>query len=45
MNEIGMAGLEIAAVTVLKHLNNGEIDDAIAHFAEELTFRDHGIGV
>jgi hypothetical protein len=42
MNEIGVAGLEIVAMTVPKHLNNGQIDDAIAHFAEELTFSDPG---
>jgi steroid delta-isomerase-like uncharacterized protein len=30
---------------VLKHLNNGEIDDAIALFAEEFMYKDHGIGL
>jgi steroid delta-isomerase-like uncharacterized protein len=42
---IVVAALEEAALTVLTHLNNGEIDDAIARFAEEFTFKDHGIGL
>jgi steroid delta-isomerase-like uncharacterized protein len=42
---IGMAALEEAALTVLTHLNNGEIDDAIARFSDEFTFKDHGIGL
>ena len=28
--------------TVLTHLKKGEVDDAIAPFAKEFTFRDHG---
>jgi steroid delta-isomerase-like uncharacterized protein len=42
---IGMGALEEAALTVLTHLNNGEIDDAIARFSDEFTFKDHGIGL
>ena len=42
---IGVAALEEVVLTVLTHLNNGEIDDAIARFAEEFTFKDHGIGL
>jgi hypothetical protein len=42
---IGVAAVEGMVLTVLTHLNNGEIEDAIAGFAEELTFKDHGIGL
>jgi steroid delta-isomerase-like uncharacterized protein len=42
---IGVAALEDVVLTVLTHLNNGEIGDAIARFAEEFTFKDHGIGL
>ena len=40
---IGVAALEDVVLTVLTHLNNGEIADAIASFADEFTFKDHGI--
>jgi len=42
---IGVAALEDVVLTVLTHLNNGEIDDVMARFAEEFTFKDHGIGL
>jgi len=42
---IGVAALEGMVLTVLTHLNNGEIDDAITRFAEEFRFKDHGIGL
>jgi ketosteroid isomerase-like protein len=42
---IGMAAPEGVALTVLTHLKNGKIDDAIARFVEKLTFKDHGIGL
>jgi len=42
---IGMATSEEVVLTVLTHLKNGKIEDAIARFAEEFTFRDHGIGL
>ena len=42
---IGVAALEEVVLTVLTHLNNGEIDDVMARFAEEFTFKDHGIGL
>ena len=32
-------------MTVLTHLENGEVDDAIALFAEEFRFHDYGIGL
>jgi len=30
-------------LTVLEHLRNGKIEDAIACFAEEFSFKDHGV--
>jgi steroid delta-isomerase-like uncharacterized protein len=42
---IERAVTEQVVLTVLTHLNNGEIDDAIAPFAEEFTFKDRGIGL
>src|SRR5258706_16090330 len=42
---IGVAALEEVVLTVLTHLNNGAIDDAIPRFAGEFTFKDHGIGL
>ena len=42
---IGVAALEDVVLTVLTHLNNGEIDDVMARFAEEFAFKDHGIGL
>lgn len=42
---IGMAPPEGVALTVLTHLKNGKIDEAVARFAEEFTFRDQGIGL
>jgi hypothetical protein len=42
---IGMAAPEGVALTVLTHLKNGKVDDAIARFVEKLTFKDHGIGL
>ena len=32
-------------LSVLTHLNNGKVDEAIALFAEEFKFNDHGIGL
>ena len=42
---IGMEALEGVVFTVLDQVKNGRIDDAIACFAEEFSFKDHGIGV
>jgi len=36
---------EGVVLTVLTHRKNGQIDDAIAPFAEEFTFKDRGIGL
>src|SRR5260370_42574197 len=42
---IGMAASEEVVVTALTRLKNGKIGDAIARFAEEFRFKDHGIGL
>ena len=35
--------LEGVVLTVLEHLRDGKIEDAIACFAEEFSFKDHGV--
>jgi hypothetical protein len=40
---VGMEALEGVVVTVLEHLRNGKIEDAITCFAEEFSFKDHGL--
>jgi len=40
-----MAASEGVVLTVLTDLKNGKIEDAIARFAEEFRFKDHGIGL
>jgi hypothetical protein len=42
---VGIEPLEGVVLTVLERLQNGSIDDAIACFAEEFSFKDHGIGL
>ena len=42
---IGMAASEGLVLIALSDLNNGNVDDAIAHFAEQFKFKDHGIGL
>lgn len=42
---IGMPTLEGLLFTILERLTQGNIDDAIAAFAEEFSFKDHGIGL
>jgi SnoaL-like domain len=42
---IPTAAPEEIALTVLSDLKNGKIDEAIAGFAEEFTFEDHGLGL
>jgi len=39
---IEMAASEQVVLPVLTSLNHGNIDDAIARFAEEFTFKDRG---
>ena len=40
---VGIEALEGVVLTVLEHLSNEKIENAIACFAEEFTFKDHGI--
>jgi steroid delta-isomerase-like uncharacterized protein len=42
---VGMTASAGMVLTVLTHLKNGKVDDAIALFAEEFRFNDHGIGL
>jgi hypothetical protein len=42
---IGEEALEPGVLTVRTHLKNGKIGDAIACFAEEFRFKDHGMGL
>jgi ketosteroid isomerase-like protein len=42
---MGRAAPEGVALTVLTHLKNGKIDEAIAGFVEQFTFQDHGLGL
>jgi len=47
MTEIAVekAASEQVVLSVLTRLNHGNIDDAIARFAEEFAFKDRGIGL
>src|SRR5712675_1809588 len=40
---VEMEALEGVVLTVLERLRNGKIEDAIACFAEEFSFKDHGV--
>jgi steroid delta-isomerase-like uncharacterized protein len=40
---VGMEAMEGVVLTVLERLKNGKIEDAIACFAEEFGFKDHGV--
>jgi len=42
---IAKAASEGVILTVLSQLKNGEIEEALAGFAEEFRFKDHGIGL
>ena len=42
---IATAASEEIVLTVLSHLKNGKIENALAGFAEEFRFKDHGIGL
>jgi steroid delta-isomerase-like uncharacterized protein len=42
---IQITSSEEVVLTVLTHLRNGRIDDAIAQYSDEFRFEDHGIGV
>ena len=40
---VGMEALEGVVLTVLERLRSGKIEDTIACFAEEFSFKDHGV--
>src|ERR1700722_3298103 len=40
---VGMEALEGVVLTVLEHLREGRIEDAIACFTAEFSFKDHGV--
>jgi steroid delta-isomerase-like uncharacterized protein len=40
---VRIEALEAVVLTVLEHLRNGKIEDTIASFAEEFSFKDHGV--
>jgi steroid delta-isomerase-like uncharacterized protein len=40
---VGMEAQEGVVLTFLEHVRNGKIEDAIACFAEEFSFKDHGV--
>jgi steroid delta-isomerase-like uncharacterized protein len=42
---IRMAASEEVVLSVVTNLRNGKIGDAIARFADEFTFKDHGIAL
>ena len=42
---IGRGTLGSVALSVLAHLKNGKVGDAIACFADEFRFQDHGMGL
>ena len=39
------AAPEKMVLAVISHLNKGEIDDALALFADQFSFKDHWIGL
>jgi steroid delta-isomerase-like uncharacterized protein len=45
VSEVGIATAapEKMVLAVISHLNKGEIDDALALFADQFSFKDHGI--
>src|SRR6201987_2560445 len=45
MNQIAIIASEDVVLTELTHLTNGKIEAAVACFADEFTFNDHGIGL
>src|SRR6516225_11807644 len=47
MNEVGIATAapEKIVLAVISHLKKAEIDDALALFADQFSFKDHGIGL
>ena len=47
MSELGIAtaASDMIALAVISHLNEGDIEDAVALFADQFSFKDHGIGL
>jgi steroid delta-isomerase-like uncharacterized protein len=45
MSQIAIVASEGVVLTALTHLENGESEAAVACFADEFTFNDHGIGL
>jgi steroid delta-isomerase-like uncharacterized protein len=45
MSQIAIVASEDVVLTALSHLENGKIEAAVACFADEFTFNDHGIGL
>jgi len=43
--DIATAASDKIVLAVISHLNKGEIDDALALFAHQFSFKDHGIGL
>jgi len=43
--DIATAASDKIVLAVITHLNKGEIDDALALFADQFSFKDHGIGL
>ena len=43
--EMEVAAPEGVAPTVLTHLKNGTIDDAIVRFVKKISVKDHSIGL
>ena len=45
MSELGIAtaASEKTVLAVISHLNEGNIEDAVALFADQFSFKDHGI--
>ena len=45
MSELGIAtaASDMIALAVISHLNEGDIEDAVALFADQFSFKDHGI--
>jgi steroid delta-isomerase-like uncharacterized protein len=45
MSQVAIVASESVVLTALTHLKNGKIEAAVACFADEFTFNDHGIGL
>src|SRR5262249_14531680 len=42
---IATAASDTVVLAVISHLNEGNIEDAVALFADQFSFKDHGIGL